>query len=86
MVAFTWNGSQFDRLPYLKVPDTARQEENVFRCIPIDKTKKIGIIAKDAAWCKSDGNLGKKLDLAAYSRAADLWAEIPRWSPANRSD
>lgn len=86
MVAFIWNGSQFDRLPYLKVPDIARHEENVFRCLPTNRTGKIRITMKDAAWCKPDGNLGRKLDLAAYSRSADLWAEIPRWSPANRSE
>ena len=86
MVAFVWTGMQFERMPYLKLPEVTRKEENVFRCLPTMKNRVIEIAKKESNWCKPDGELGRQLNVDAYTHAADRWAEIPRWSAANRSE
>jgi len=34
LVGFSWNGSEFVRIPFLSIPESARQEENVYSCVP----------------------------------------------------
>lgn len=87
MVAFKWSGSEFERIPYLQVPEAARFEENLYPCIPSPLKKRLTISTKDATWCPprgDKGQLGKTLDINVYTRAADEWATIYRWK--NRSE
>lgn len=87
MVAFQWNGVEFDRIPFLQVPEQVRQEENVYPCIPLSTSGKLEATYKETTWCPPRGDKGqltKRLDLSIYSKVADEWAAIYRWE--NRSD
>ena len=87
MVAFKWNGLDFERISFMQVPELSRKEENLFSCIPEVKPSKLLLKAKDANWCPTRGDkgeLGKVLDIPTYSRVADQWAAVYNWT--NRSE
>jgi hypothetical protein len=83
MVAFRWDGKEFARIPFLQVPDIARQEENVFSCVPDPKNHKLYVSEKESKWCVARGDkgeLGKILNLSVYTGVADKWAAAYNWT------
>ncbi len=87
MVAFKWNGLDFERIPFMQVPEQVRKEENIFSCIPAAKPSKLLLSSKESIWCPARGDkgqLGRFLDIPIYSRVADQWAATYNWT--NRSE
>ncbi len=87
MVAFLWKDGAFERIPFMQVPVAARNEENIFSCVPNPKPSVLSIKMKDATWCPArgkNGELGKALNLQTYTGVADQWASLYRW--INRSE
>lgn len=87
MVAFVWGGSDFNRIPFLSVPEEMRKEENIYPCIPNPVVAKLDATKKITSWCPPRGDKGqltKNLDLGVYSEVADEWAALYRWT--NRSE
>jgi hypothetical protein len=69
MVGFLWNGNDFDRIPFLNIPERLRTTENVFPCIPEGSKKLVSVSQKNDAWCPPMGDNGqfkKAIDLQAY--------------------
>lgn len=76
IVAFSWDGASFRRIPFLSVPELVRQEENAYRCIPKNKTI-VDIAVKDAEWCEPIGDqqkFTKTIDLPGYQEASIRFA------------
>lgn len=87
IVAFKWNGAEFQRVPLVSVPQRFLQEENVFSCVPQPRRSKVSLQEKDAAWCPPAGDKGqfrRVIDLPAYRKACDVMASLDR--AQNRSD
>lgn len=83
MVAFSWDGKGFSRIPFLQIPETSRQEENLFSCVPDSKPKKLYVSEKESKWCPARGDkgeLGKILNLSVYTGVADQWAAAYNWT------
>jgi hypothetical protein len=73
IVAFLWNGSSFERIPFLDVPKDLRTEENVLSCVPEGRRRTVSLVNKAASWCPPKGDKGeftKTIDLAAYEALA----------------
>ena len=73
MVAFSWNGTEFQRIPFLQVPEKLRQEENIYSCIPPEPRKYLTVSKKNEHWCPAVGDkkqFGRKIDLPEYVDAA----------------
>lgn len=69
MVGFVWNANGFSRIPYIQLPQSIRLEENVYPCIPADRSTSLNMIKKAAKWCEPMGDqkqFSKKIDLTAY--------------------
>ena len=87
MVGFRWSGSEFERIPFLDVPDALRQEENVFSCLPEAGLKLLRINQKDRFWCAPTGDrkqFNKNIDLEEYRKHAEAMARLSNWE--NRSE
>jgi hypothetical protein len=92
MVGFVWDGANFQRVPYLSLPEKIRQEENVLPCLSREFSggaSGVSIQQKGKVWCaKRDDSRGssKFIDLIEYKKLADEWAAIPRWEDKFRSE
>jgi hypothetical protein len=87
MVGMVWNGKEFERVPFMQVPERIRREENVFRCVPASRAKKLRLVEKTANWCSPQGEhmeLTRVLNLHDYVLAADKLAALSNWT--NRSE
>ena len=76
MVAFVWNGTDFQRIPFLDVPESLRGEENVLSCLPEAEFKGLAR-AEGHWWCPAQGDkkqFNKKIDLPAYEALATSYA------------
>lgn len=72
MVAFTWSGAAFERIPFLTVPSNIRAEENVYSCVPLS-TSTLPLIKKETVWCAPIGDkkqFGKVINLEEYQALA----------------
>lgn len=84
-VAYIWRNGQFERIPFLQVPESLRQEENIRWCLPG------GTDAKQPAtdrtdWCverigDSRFLMTKKVDLQARIDEAKYWAGLGGHAP-----
>ena len=86
LVAFSWNGSVFERLPFLSIPEESRQEENVYSCIPTLREKNLNIKFKDSSWCPpkgDDGQFIRQINLAAYQAAAIRYSRRAGGKPSS---
>lgn len=86
VVAFRWNGAEFERVPFLSLPEAARLEENVYSCIPIDRPKLLSIKAKDEKWCPAKGDtrqFTRLINLTALQAAAEQYSRISGLTPAS---
>lgn len=77
MVAFSWNGTEFQRIPFLQVPEQLRQEENIYPCIPNAPRHKLTLARKSRQWCPPVGDkkqFGKQIHLQEYVDAATRYS------------
>lgn len=73
MVAFIWNGTEFQRIPFLQVPEALRKEENIYPCVPKAPRHKLTVNAKNLHWCPPTGDNGqftKQINLQEYVELA----------------
>lgn len=79
MVAFKWNGVDFERVPFSQLPETVRQEENIFPCVPQIRHQFFSLTMKNKDWCPPSGDKGqltKKINLDAYQALATTYARL----------
>ena len=85
LVGFKWNGSIFERIPFLSIPEVIRREENIYPCIPdtgLLSALKIGL--KDKTWCEIRGDkwkFGKVINLDDYQKLALFYAALDGTTP-----
>jgi hypothetical protein len=73
MVAFAWNGSEFVRVPFLSIPASLRNQENVFSCIPENRPSLLTVNYKDGRWCPPKGDdkqFTRQINLPAFQALA----------------
>lgn len=78
MVGFVWNGADFVRIPFLSIPERAREEENVYPCI-YTQLSLLTIQQKDMQWCPITGDrwkFGKTIKLEDYQALANFYAGL----------
>jgi hypothetical protein len=86
LVAFEWSGVDFIRIPFLKIPEAIRQEENIYPCVPIPKSSRITLQTKDQSWCPARGDkwkFGKSIVLSDYQNLALFYAELGGTKPVS---
>jgi hypothetical protein len=82
IVAFKWNGYEFERIPFMSVPDPIRASENVFPCVPKQRSRTWTWEEKKQWWCDpsdSKGLLKREINIDAYRAIAADYARSPRW-------
>lgn len=81
IVPFVWDGSDFVRVPLSQVPSQLLIEENVYSCIPQNRSKKISFQKKSEQWCPPTGDrqqFTKKIIIEEYEKACDALAMLDR--------
>lgn len=84
MVAFTWDGNEFQRIPFIEVPETLRREENVYPCVPGDVHVVLTLADKAEQWCPPRGDQGKltrKINLQEYAAVANAFSKLANQRP-----
>lgn len=84
IVAYYWNGNEFQRLPFLKIPSVIREQENVYPCEWMPRKGVLKIDRKDRQWCPERGDrwkFGKKIVLADYEALAIFYAGLAGGQP-----
>jgi hypothetical protein len=84
IVAFSWNGHEFERIPFTQVPPELRLQENIYRCIPAGHPKLLTLADKEKSWCPPDGDqkqFTKKINIDAYLRAGSKMAILSGGPP-----
>jgi hypothetical protein len=79
MVAFVFQAGEFQRIPFLKVPEPLRVEENVYSCLPPLQGRRHALAEKHVTWCEPSGDANqfvKKINLPAYQKLAIQFAEL----------
>lgn len=83
MVAFLWRDGEFQRIPFMQVPEAIRQEENAYPCVPSPRPRTLTLLSKDRVWCEpsgDNGELGKVIDLVAHRKLANEMAALSNWT------
>ena len=83
MVAFVWKNDSFQRIRFLDLPEVLRQEENIYPCVPEDRSKTLSLVIKEKTWCLArgdDNELTKVINLNNYKKAADSMAALSNWT------
>jgi hypothetical protein len=86
LVGFAWNGSEFARVPFLSIPESARQEENIYSCVPTVRSKVLTEKTKDDNWCPPKGDEGqfsRKINLPAFQEAAVRYSRRAGGKPSS---
>lgn len=86
MVGFVWNGHEFVRTPFLSIPKQAREEENVFSCVPETRGTLLTVRQKNDHWCPPKGDEGqftRKLNLIAFQEAAVRYSRRAGGKPSS---
>lgn len=79
MVAFKWHNSEFQRMPFLNLPASLREAENVYPCLPTNSHQKLTVANKDAQWCPPSGDKSqfvKQINLSEYQKLAIQFAKL----------
>jgi hypothetical protein len=79
LVAFSWNGQTFVRIPFLSVPEAIRREENLYSCVPENRSRLVDIQIKAKEWCPVIGDrwkFGKAIKLDDYIALANFYARL----------
>lgn len=87
IVGFSWENSEFIRIPLKKIPKHLLESENVYPCIPKNESEKISITDKSNAWCPPAGDrqqFTKFINFNEYKKACDDLAMLDR--ATHRSD
>jgi hypothetical protein len=82
-VAFRWNGSKFERVPLMSVPESLREEENVIRCMP--DSSFVSWQVKQSFGCDNQNRYtrgaSRKIDLAKMQAWAMRNARLSNMTP-----
>lgn len=79
IVAFLWNGLEFQRVPFDALPEQVKKEENILTCIDFQKERHISLASKKARWCPPTGDsaqLTKIINWDAYMKLAEDYARL----------
>lgn len=85
IVAFRWAGNEFERIPFLDVPERLRQEENILPCVPAGGRNLISLSLKRERWCPVRGDKWKfdrTIKLSDYAGLANFYADLDNTKPA----
>jgi len=77
LVGFTWDGTDFARIPFLSIPESVRNEENVYSCVPIQRRSVLTATVKDLNWCPpkgDDARFSKQINLPAFQALSIQYA------------
>ena len=86
MVAFKWQNTEFQRIPFLNLPPSLREAENVYPCLPNKIHQKLTVANKDAQWCQASGGKGqfvKLINLSEYQKLAIEFAKLDGGLPTS---
>lgn len=86
MVAFRWTGSGFERIPFLQVPPSIRDAENVYSCVPRRSDRPLSLAVKDQRWCAIRGDRWKfhrRITLEDYEALARYYAGLKNTQPSS---
>ncbi len=84
-VAFVWNGKQFERIPFLSVPESIRKEENLRWCLPSQGDRYVAWDLKAKLWCEEPGGqfpMPRSVDLRVRAAEASYWAGLDGHRPS----
>lgn len=84
MVGFVWSGREFTRIPFLKIPEKIRSEENIYPCVPEPRVGHLTLAQKDAKWCPERGDqwkFGKTINIEDYESLANFYAKLDGGKP-----
>lgn len=84
IVAFVWNGKEFQRIPFMEVPAALREEENIFPCVPARPHGGLTLAQKATEWCPPRGDrrqLGKRIDASEYAAVAAAFSRLANQTP-----
>lgn len=84
LVGFEWSGGEFVRIPFLQIPLSVRQEENVYPCVPTPIQRRLTLQRKDENWCPERGDkwkFGKLIKISDYESLAMFYAELAGSKP-----
>jgi hypothetical protein len=84
MVAFEWNGQAFARIPFESVPESMRDVENVYPCVPSPDRRPLKLAEKTRQWCPVTGDrwkFGKQINVGDYRQLAIFYAELDNTTP-----
>jgi hypothetical protein len=79
LVAFVYRSGEFQRIPFLSVPEPLRAEENIYSCLPPIPSTRHTLRMKSAKWCSPSGDKGqfvKTINLYEYQKLAIQFAEL----------
>ena len=79
LVAFKWQNSEFQRIPFLNLPASLRASENIYPCVPTKTNKKLTESNIETKWCPASGDKGqfvKQINLSEYQKLAIQFAEL----------
>lgn len=86
LVGFIWSGIDFSRIAFLSIPESARQEENIYSCVPMSRAKVLSVKTKGENWCPpkgDDGQFPKQINLAAYQALAVQYSRMSGGTPVS---
>ena len=84
MVAFKWQNAEFQRIPFLSLPTSLREAENVYPCLPTKPHQKLTVANKDDQWCPASGDKSqfvKQINLSEYQKLAIQFAKLDGGRP-----
>lgn len=73
MVGFLWSANDFNRIPFVQIPQAIRLEENTYPCVPTDRSSVVSIGEKNKKWCEPMGDekqFVKQINLSEYQAIA----------------
>jgi hypothetical protein len=79
LVAFVYRSGEFQRIPFLSVPELLRSEEGIYSCLPNRGVTKLTLDAKNREWCAPSGDkeqFVKKINLLEYEKLAIQYARL----------
>ncbi|KNZ31411.1 MAG: hypothetical protein AD742_17790 [Methylibium sp. NZG] len=85
MVAFRWTGKEFERIPFLDLPERVRKEENIFPCVPAESRTLVTLGLKHERWCPVRGDKWKfdrMINVSDYEALATFYADLENTKPA----
>lgn len=83
LVAFIWNGSEFERVPFMSIPPELRELQNIYPCERKSR-RPLTLEEKARTWCEPTGNRGqltRHIHLQEYEKLAAEYARLDGGKP-----